>query len=189
MAVVADEARVVVVPVHVVRCDVVVVVPVGRDPGGQIGEPHVGIALDAAAVDEAVVPVVAAGDVPEIERLGGGDREQVSHAGIVIHLEGAAAPGAGDLELVLVADVGVGPGLAREEHPEASVGIDPEHRDVGGLVDADVDPGALAAPVGLVPVAPDRDPARRRPVGGGGRGVDGRGAGSAGGRRAPAIPA
>ena len=79
VAVVADEARVVVVVVDVVGRNVVVVIAGWREPRRQVGEPDVGIALDASAVDQTIVPVVTPGDVAEVERVGGGDGEEVPH--------------------------------------------------------------------------------------------------------------
>jgi hypothetical protein len=75
VAVVTDEARVVVALLHVVRTDVVVVVSARRDPRRQVGEDDVRVAPNAAALDQAIVPVVAPRDVLEVERAGGGDGE------------------------------------------------------------------------------------------------------------------
>ena len=60
-----------------------------------------------SAVDDAIVPVIAAGDVAKVERFGGRDGEQVPDARVVVHDEGAPLPPARDLEFPRGADVGV----------------------------------------------------------------------------------
>ena len=160
VAVVAEEAGVVVVPLHIIRHHVVIPVRVVRreDAPGEVGERDVGVAADAPVGDHAVVPVVARLDRVVDERVGGGDGEQVAHAGVIVHGEGVARGVALDFELLPPAHEVVLPRIAREQHAHAAVGVDAEQGDVGVLVRPDVDARAVAAEEGVVALrGPDLD--------------------------------
>ena len=160
VAVVAEEAGIVVVPLHIIRHHVVIPVRVVRreDAPGEVGERDVGVAADAPVGDHAVVPVVARLDRVVDERVGGGDGEQVAHAGVVVHGEGVARGVALDFELLPSAHEVVLPRIAREQHAHAAVGVDAEQGDIGVLVRPEVDASAVAAEEGVIALrGPDLD--------------------------------
>src|SRR6266511_1074319 len=161
VTVVAEESGVVVVPLDVVRHDVVVPVgvPLGHDALGEVGQRHIGIAAHAPIGDHAVVPVVTALDRIVDEGIGGCDGEEVAHAGVVVDGEGLARRPSLYLELPPTAHVTVVPRLAREQHTHAAVSVDTEDGDVGVAVEPEEGPDALAAGIngGVTPVGPELD--------------------------------
>ena len=158
MAVVAQEARVVVVLLDVVGDDVVVPigVPFGHDALSEVGERDVGIAAHAPIGDHSVVPVVTALNGVVCEGIGRSDREEVAYAGIVVDREGVVGRAAVDLEVPAAAREVVVPRFAREQYAHATVGVDAKHGDEGVAIELEVDPDALAAGIygGFAPVGP-----------------------------------
>src|SRR5687767_4115830 len=148
MTVVAEEARVVVVLLDVVRDHIVIPVGItfGDDALGELRQGNIGITTHATIGDRPVVPVIAAFDAVVDEWIGGRHREEVADAGIVIDGERVAVQlAAVDLELTPAPREVVFPRLAREQHPHTSVGVDAEDRDVGVLVELEEGPDPLAA--------------------------------------------
>src|SRR5213596_1856824 len=106
VAVVAQEPRIVVMLLHVVRRDIVIpiAVTIGHDVLGQVGEGDVRIAADPSVGDQSIIPVVPALDPVVHERVGRGHGEQVADTRIVIDVEGVAVVSA--LHLVVATTTG-----------------------------------------------------------------------------------
>jgi hypothetical protein len=83
VAVITEEPRVVVTPLHIVGDDVVVPVGVAvrNDALCQVGERDVGVAPHAAVGDHAIVPMVAGRNGVVFEWIGGDDGEHITDAG------------------------------------------------------------------------------------------------------------
>ena len=160
VAVVAQEPRVVIMPLDVVRCEVVVPVAVrrGHDALRQIGNRHVRVAVYATVGDGAIVPMVVAFERVVHEGVARDHGKDVAHARVVVDIERVAGVAAGDLVVAAAAREVVLPRLAREQHPHPAIGVDPQDGDVRVLLGAKVHAHALAARVGVVaPVGPDLD--------------------------------
>src|SRR5690242_10543539 len=160
MAVVAQEARIIIVLLHVIRDDIVVPIPVAvRDDAlREIRQRDVWIAADAAVRNRAVVPMLVALEAVVDERIGGGDAEDVADARVVIHVKRILIGSA--LHLVLAARAGevVLPRLAGKQDAHATVGVDAQDRDVRVPVGAEVHARTVAAVVRVVaPIGPDFD--------------------------------
>ena len=146
----------------VVRDDVVVPVGVSfRDDAlREVGHRDIRVAPHAAIGDDAIIPVVTALDLVVDEGICRRDTEQVADAGLVVDRKRIAAQHPTiDLEIPTTTREVVFPRIAREKHPDATVGIDTEDRDVGVLIEAEVHPDALTASKNgrVVPVGPDLD--------------------------------
>ena len=160
VAVVAQEPRIVVMLLHVVRRDIVIpiAVTIGHDALGQVGEGDVRIAADPSVGDQSIIPVVPALDPVVHERVGRGHGEQVADTRIVIDVEGVAVVSA--LHLVVATTTGevVLPRLPWKQDAHPAVGVDAQDRHERVPIGAEVSADALAAGVGAVaPVGPDLD--------------------------------
>jgi hypothetical protein len=160
MAVVADEPGIVVVLLNVVARQVVIEVALGRDLGCEVGHGDVRITLDPAIGDDPVIPVIPHHEMVVGERIGRRDGEDVADAGVIIDGESRAIVAPNQLQVLVAAGEVVVPGVDREEHPDPSVGVDPDHRHVGVAVGPDVHLGIFPPLVGLGAVQPDGDRGR-----------------------------
>ena len=146
----------------VVRDDVVVPVSVtvGHDALREIGHRDVWVALHSAIGNHAIVPVVTALDLVVGERISRRHGEEVADTGVVVDCEGIAAQSAPiDLELPAAAREVVFPGIAGEQHAHTTIRIDTENRDIGVLIDLEVQPDAFPARInrGVAAVRPQLD--------------------------------
>ena len=160
MAVVAQETRIVVVLLDVVRNDVVVPVriSVGHQPLREVREGDIRVAAHATVGDRPVVPVIPALDAIVDERIGGGDPEDIADPRIIIHVERVAIGSTLDFVVATAAREVVLPRLPREQHPHAPIGVNAEDGDVGVTVGPEMNPGALTPGVGTIaPIGPDFD--------------------------------
>src|SRR5256884_3881138 len=141
VAVVTQEPRVVIMPLDVVRCEVVVPVAVrrGHDALRQIGNRHVRVAVYATLGDGAIVPMVVAFERVVHEGVARDHGEDVAHAGGVVDVKGVARVAAGDLVVAAAAREVVLPRLPREHHPHPALGVDPPDGDLRVLTGANVD--------------------------------------------------
>ena len=131
----------------IVRDDVVVPidVPVGHDPLREIGHGDIRITAHAAIRDHTIVPVLATFDLVVDERVSGGHRKDVTDARVVIDREGFAGELIPvDFEVTAAAREVVFPRVAGEQHANTTVRIHAEDRDVGILIEAEIQPDPLA---------------------------------------------
>src|SRR5229473_3569801 len=86
MAIIAQEAGIVVVLLHVIGRNVVVprAVAVGHHALRQVRDRHIGVPVHATVRDHAVIPMVVALEPVVAEGVGRGDGEDVADAGIVV---------------------------------------------------------------------------------------------------------
>src|SRR5262245_49108436 len=148
VAVVAQEPRIVVMTLDVVRHDVVIPVGVAfrNDPLCEIGERDVRISAHATVRDYAVIPMIARLDLVIHEGIGRGHRKQIAHAGLVVDRKGFAVELiAVYFEIATAAGEVVLPRLARKQDANAPVSIDAENRDVGVLIETEVQLDSVAA--------------------------------------------
>src|SRR5229473_1475099 len=160
MAIIAQEAGIVVVLLHVIGRNVVVprAVAVGHHALRQVRDRHIGVPVHATVRDHAVIPMVVALEPVVAEGVGRGDGEDVADAGIVVDGECVAVGLALNLVVPGAAHEVVFPGLAREQDAHPAVGIDANDGDVGVLLGAEVHADALAARIRiLAPVRPHLD--------------------------------
>src|SRR5229473_2126424 len=152
MAIIAQEAGIVVVLLHVIGRNVVVprAVAVGHHALRQVRDRHIGVPVHATVRDHAVIPMVVALEPVVAEGVGRGDGEDVADAGIVIDGECVAVGLALNLVVPGAAHEVVFPGLAREQDAHAAVGIDANDGDVGVLLGAEVHADALAARIRIL---------------------------------------
>src|SRR6185295_18045490 len=135
VAVVAKEPGIVVLFIYIVGDHVVVVVDVvpRNDAVDEVHQGDVGIAHHSpAGRDDPVIPVVAADKVPVVEGIQAGYGKQVPLAGVVIDHERVTVAVPVNLILLVTPGIGIVPGIAGEQHPDATVGIDSENRDIAG---------------------------------------------------------
>jgi hypothetical protein len=158
MAVVANETWIGVAASNVIRGDVVTIVATWCNPPRQVRQRYIWIASDPAIWQNSKVPVVTAGDVAILERSGRRDREQVPDPGALIDRKGRALATFGHLERPPTSYVGLPPGLARKQDPDASVGVDPDQGDMTTLLGSEIRLDAISALVRLVTVRPHGDP-------------------------------
>src|SRR2546423_2074801 len=169
MAVVAQEPRIVVVSLDVIRRKVVVpiAVPVGHDAPRQLRDRHVRVAVHPAVGDGAIVPMVVAFERVVGEGVARGNGEDVPHARVVVDVEGVAVFAARDLVVPAAAREVVFPRLAREQDPHPAIGVDAQDGDERVLPGTEVHAHALAVGVGIVAaVGPDLDTRAVREGGG-----------------------
>src|SRR5438876_383986 len=160
VAVIAQEPRIIVVPLDVVRRQIVVPVAVPRryDALRQVRDRHVRVAVYATVGNGAIVPMVVALERVVHERVTRDDGEDVAHARVVVDIEGDAGVAARDLVVAATAREVVLPRLARKQHPHPAIGVDAQDGDVRVLLGAKVHAHALAGCIGvLAPVGPDLD--------------------------------
>src|SRR5947199_6943643 len=160
VAIVAEEARVIVVLLHVVRRDVVVPVGVAvRDDAlGEVGEGDIRVAADAAIRNNAIIPMIFALDGIVDEGIGRRDGEDVPNAGVVVDVERIARGALLDFVVTASARETVVPRLSRIQDAHPAIGVDAEDGDVSVLFGAEGDPRRLPAGIRIVPaVGPDRD--------------------------------
>jgi len=132
VAVVAGEARIVVVLLDVILRHVVVVLAAGSDLVGQVADRDIGITPNPPVVgDGAVVPMVTPGDGLEIEWVRRCHREDIADACIIGDPERRSPVPTEHLHPLAAPDPVVLPGIEREEQPEAPIGVDSHHSHVG----------------------------------------------------------
>src|SRR5713226_5636423 len=147
MAIIAQEAGIVVVLLHVIGRNVVVprAVAVGHHALRQVRDRYIGVPVHPTVRNHAVIPMVVALEPVVGEGVGRGDGEDVADAGIVVDGECVAVGLALNLVVPGAAHEVVFPGLAREQDAHPAVGIDANDGDVGVLLGAEVHADALAA--------------------------------------------
>src|SRR5690349_5024775 len=150
----------VVVPVRPRRYDdvaggVVVEVTVGHALH-DIDERRFLVVTRLARVEHAVVPVVAAHELVELERRHRAGGDDQPRAVAVIHVERFAVAPAADLDGLAAAHEVVVGRIEREQHPDAPVGVGAQHHDVAVFARLDVD-ARLVAPLEVVVIEPDFD--------------------------------
>jgi len=132
---------------------VVIVFPARGDFVRQVTDGHVRVSLYPAVVGNGpIIPVITAGDGLKVERIGGGDREDIADAGIVGNPECRFLVATEHLELMVTANPVVLPGIDREKEADPAIGVEPDHRHVGIHFTLQVDPGEVAALVGCIGV-------------------------------------
>jgi hypothetical protein len=157
VAVITDEAGVVVVLLDVIRNDVIVVLAWPGDLRSEFGQAYVRVSPDPPVRDQAIIPVVPPDEVIEAEGVGGRHGKEIAHAGIVIdgkgpvipveNFERSTAPG----EIVL-------PGLPGEQNPDSPVGINANDCDVPVGFGFEVDPGLFTPAIGVfIAIGPEAD--------------------------------
>jgi hypothetical protein len=157
VAVVADKPGIVVVLLDVIRNDVIIVLAGPGDARSEFSQAYVRVSPDPAVRNQPVVPVVAPDEFVILEWIGRGDREDIANAGVVIDGECAIIP-VEYFEGPAAARKIVLPRFPGKQHPEPSVSIHPEHRDVSVGFSLEVHSGILTAPVRvLVTVSPEAD--------------------------------
>src|SRR5207237_10554343 len=147
VAVVAQKPWIVVVPLDVVRREVVVPVAVvrGHDALRQVRDRHVGIAVHATVRDGAIVPMVPAFERVVHQRVAGVDGEDVADPRGIVDVERVARVATRDLVVAAAAREVVLPRLAREQDPHPAVRVDAQDGDVGVLLAAEVNAHTVAA--------------------------------------------
>jgi len=158
VAVIAQEPRIVIMPLDIIRHDVIIPIDIAfwLNALRQIGHRDVGIAADTAVRDYAVVPVLVGRYVIVPEGISGRDGKQIADARIIIDRKGFAAQlVAVDLELPAAAGEVVIPRFTRKQNADATIGVHTEDGDVGVLIELEVHPDALAAGIDDV-IAPVR---------------------------------
>ena len=146
----------------IVRDDVVVPVdvPFRYDALRQVGHRDIRIAAHAAVGDDAIIPVIAALNAVVHEGIGRRDRKQIADAGIVVDRE--RFPGelvAIHLEVPAAASEVVFPRFAREQHADTTIRIHTEDRDIGVLIETEIQPDPLTAGINgrITAVGPQLD--------------------------------
>jgi hypothetical protein len=167
VTVVADEARVIVSAFDVVWNDVVLVAAARRDLERKVRQGDVRVTANPTVVDDPKIPVIAPSDLAVIERRGRRDGEEIPDPGVVLDREGASMSRSGHFAGSTAAYIGSSPRLAREQRPNAPIGVYPEHRHVGGLLGAKVDPCHVATMIDALPIGPHADAAGRARTRGG----------------------
>ena len=160
VAVIAQEAGVVIVLLHVIRHDVIVpiVVAVRHDALGEVRQRDVRVTAHSAIRDRAVVPVLVALERVVDEGVGGGDGKDVADSWIVVDIERISIGSALHLVLATAAGEVVLPWRAREQDANASISVDSQDGDIGVPVGAEMHARTLAALIRVVaPIGPDFD--------------------------------
>src|SRR5437667_8400288 len=151
--------RVVVAPIRFdhVRHNVVVEVPVGSHALDHVEQRRFLVVTRVAHVEHAVIPVVAAHELVELERgfrPGGKDN---AGALAVVHVERLAIAATAHLDGLMPAHERVVARIEREQHAHAPVRIGAEDDDIAVIGEPDVHPGLVAASEIIVVVEPDFD--------------------------------
>src|SRR5204862_4783047 len=126
----------------------------------QTGVTAVWVTLSAAVGYPAIIAVVTALALIVDERIGRRHGEEVADAGVVVDRKCIAAQCAAiDLEIPPPAREVVFPRIAREQHANTTVRINTEDRDIGVLIDSEIQPDAFAAGIngGVASVRPQLD--------------------------------
>src|SRR6266550_719294 len=149
------------------RCDhvrdgVVVEVAIGRHALHHVDQRGFLVVARLARVEHAVVPMIAAHELVELERRAGPGGEHQPRALAVVHEERFAVAPAAHFDGLVAAREVVVRRVEREQHPHAPLGVGAKHEQIAVVGQPHVDPGLVAALEIVVVIEPDFD---RRIVG------------------------
>src|SRR5438309_6687896 len=149
------------------RCDhardgVVVEVAIGRHALHHLDQRGFLVVARLARVEHAVVPMIAAHELVELERCTGPGGEHQPRALAVVHEERFAVAPAAHFDGLVAAREVVVRRIEREQHPHATLGVGAKHEQIPVVGQPHVDPGVVAALEIVVVIEPDFD---RRIVG------------------------
>src|SRR6266550_4299229 len=149
------------------RCDhvrdgVVVEVAIGRHALHHVDQRGFLVVARLARVEHAVVPMIAAHELVELERRAGPGGEHQPRALAVVHEERFAVAPAAHFDGLVAAREVVVRRIEREQHPHATLGVGAKHEQIPVVGQPHVDPGVVAALEIVVVIEPDFD---RRIVG------------------------
>src|SRR5438034_3203268 len=149
------------------RCDhvrdgVVVEVAIGRHALHHVDQRGFLVVARLARVEHAVVPMIAAHELVELERRAGPGGEHQPRALAVVHEERFAVAPAAHFDGLVAAREVVIRRIEREQHPHATLGVGAKHEQIPVVGQPHVDPGVVAALEIVVVIEPDFD---RRIVG------------------------
>src|SRR6266576_3650071 len=144
-------------------CDgVVVEVAIGRHALHHVDQRGFLVVARLARVEHAVVPMIAAHELVELERCTGPGGEHQPRALAVVHEERFAVAPAAHFDGLVAAREVVVRRVEREQHPHAPLGVGAKHEQIAVVGQPHVDPGLVAALEIVVVSEPDFD---RRIVG------------------------
>src|SRR5438309_1116168 len=144
-------------------CDgVVVEVAIGRHALHHVDQRGFLVVARLARVEHAVVPMIAAHELVELERRAGPGGEHQPRALAVVHEERFAVAPAAHFDGLVAAREVVVRRIEREQHPHATLGVGAKHEQIPVVGQPHVDPGVVAALEIVVVIEPDFD---RRIVG------------------------
>src|SRR6266699_2287682 len=144
-------------------CDgVVVEVAIGRHALHHVDQRGFLVVARLACVEHAVVPMIAAHELVELERCTGPGGEHQPRALAVVHEERFAVAPAAHFDGLVAAREVVVRRVEREQHPHAPLGVGAKHEQIAVVGQPHVDPGLVAALEIVVVIEPDFD---RRIVG------------------------
>src|SRR6266550_4072927 len=144
-------------------CDgVVVEVAIGRHALHHVDQRGFLVVARLARVEHAVVPMIAAHELVELERCTGPGGEHQPRALAVVHEERFAVAPAAHFDGLVAAREVVVRRVEREQHPHAPLGVGAKHEQIAVVGQPHVDPGLVAALEIVVVIEPDFD---RRIVG------------------------
>src|SRR5213594_3032087 len=144
-------------------CDgVVVEVAIGRHALHHVDQRGFLVVARLARVEHAVVPMIAAHKLIELERRAGPGGEDQPRAFAVVHEERFAVAPAAHFDGLVTAREVVVRRVEREQHPHAPLGVGAKHEQIAVVGQPHVDPGLVAALEIVVVIEPDFD---RRIVG------------------------
>src|SRR6266550_129830 len=144
-------------------CDgVVVEVAIGRHALHHVDQRGFLVVARLARVEHAVVPMIAAHELVELERCTGPGGEHQPRALAVVHEERFTVAPAAHFDGLVAAREVVVRRVEREQHPHAPLGVGAKHEQIAVVGQPHVDPGLVAALEIVVVIEPDFD---RRIVG------------------------
>src|SRR5213596_1808002 len=144
-------------------CDgVVVEVAIGRHALHHVDQRGFLVVARLARVEHAVVPMIAAHKLVELERRAGPGGEHQPRALAIVHEERFAVAPAAHFDALVAAHEVVVRRVEREQHPHAPLGVGAKHEEIAVVGQPHVDPGLVAALEIVVVIEPDFD---RRIVG------------------------